>query len=180
MSAMNDATGGDSMRVREAREVYFATNGFSAAAYDAKWTKVAFFAFKFAIPNTARHAWGIRLHDLHHVATGYGTDLVGEGEISCWELAGGLRGLDLYVGSIIVMVALTGCLLSPRRMLRAWQRGRRARPLWTDPSLEERDDAKLEELLDLTVAELRDRTGVRRTKPVPARAAHARRTHAAT
>jgi hypothetical protein len=127
MSAMNDAMGGAT--VREAREAYFAANGFSAAAYDAKWTPVAFFALKFAIPNTPRHAWAIRLHDLHHVATGYGTDLVGEGEISCWELSGGLRGLDLYVSSIIVMVALTGFCLSPRRMVRAFREGCTAREL---------------------------------------------------
>ena len=165
---MNDALAGRT--VREAREAYFAANGFSAASYDARWTPVAFFALKLALPNTARHAWAIRLHDLHHVATGYGTDLVGEGEISWWELAGGLRGLDLYVSSIIVMVALTGCCLSPRRMMGAFRSGRTARSLWTDPELRERDDARLEELLDLTVTELRARTGVRAREP------HARRT----
>jgi hypothetical protein len=167
MSAMNDAA-----TVRDAREAYFTANGFSAAEYDAKWTRVAFFAIHFALPNTPRHAWAIRLHDLHHVATGYGTDLVGEGEISCWELAGGLRGLDLYVSSIIVVVALTGFCLSPRRMVAALRDGRTARSLWTDPALRDRDDARLEALLDLTVTELRARTGVRARQP------HARRTPA--
>jgi hypothetical protein len=139
--------------VRDAREAYFSANGFSPADYEAKWTPVSFFALKLAIPNTPRHAWAIRLHDLHHVATGYGTDLVGEGEISCWELAGGLRGLDAYVSGIICAVAATGFLLSPRRMVRAWKRGRGAQPLW-------KQSTPVDELLALSIADLRARVGV--------------------
>src|SRR5215467_14616440 len=92
--------------VREGRDTYLAENGFTTAAYDVKWTDASFFGVRFRVPNTARHRWAIMLHDLHHVATGYGTDLVGEAEISAWELRRGLRGLGFYVGSIVAGGAL--------------------------------------------------------------------------
>src|SRR5438477_10585749 len=100
------------------RDDYLAENGFTVEAYDDEWTKASFFSIDFAVPNTAGHRSAIMLHDLHHVATGYGTDLVGEGEISAWELRGGLRGLDLYVSSIIVGRAGMGMLLAPGRTVR--------------------------------------------------------------
>jgi ubiquinone biosynthesis protein Coq4 len=34
----------------------------------------------------------VRLHDLHHLVTGYPTDWKGELEISAWEIAGSCRG----------------------------------------------------------------------------------------
>src|SRR5205814_1600261 len=101
------------------------------------------------------HRSAIMLHDLHHVATGYGTDLVGEGEISAWELRGGLRGLDPYVASIVVTGAAVGFLLAPRRVLAAWRAGARARSLWTT-------GARYEDLLAMSVGELRDVVGAPR------------------
>jgi len=74
-----------SWTVRQARDAYLAENGFTLAAYDAPRTEASFFWFHFSVPNTPVHRWAIQMHDLHHVATGYGTDTVGEGEISAWE-----------------------------------------------------------------------------------------------
>src|SRR5215471_1196999 len=109
--------------VREGRDEYLAENGFSVAAYDEPWTKASFAGIDFAVPNTTRHRWAIMLHDLHHVATGYGTDIAGEGEISAWELRGGLRGLDPYVRAIVVSGSVAGLLLHPKRTWRAWKAG---------------------------------------------------------
>lgn len=65
-------------------------------------------------------------HDLHHVATGYGTTLVGEAEIGAWELASGCR--HYYVAWILNLGAVvTGLFLAPRRVVRAFQRGWRQR-----------------------------------------------------
>jgi hypothetical protein len=72
---------GASVRVRDARDAYLAENGFTVEGYEAKWTEASLFGFRFRVPNTPRHRWAIMRHDLHHVATGYGTDLAGEGEI---------------------------------------------------------------------------------------------------
>ena len=101
--------------VRRARDAYLETNGFDVESYDGRWTKFELGPFTLGVPNTRRHRWAIMLHDLHHVATGYGTDIAGEGEISAWELRRGIRHLGPYVGSIVFAGALTGMLLAPRR-----------------------------------------------------------------
>jgi len=133
------------LTVREARDAYLAENGFTLEAYDAKWTQASLFGLRFAVPNTRRHRAAIMVHDLHHVATGYGTDNVGEGEISMWELRCGLWPLGAYVGGIVLSGSLLGFLLAPRRALRAFGRARGASALFP----------LYDELLAMTVDELR-------------------------
>ena len=67
-----------SMRVRDARDAYLAENGFTTESYDAPTTAGSFLGVKFSVPNPPPHQRAIRLHDLHHVATGFGTDHAGE------------------------------------------------------------------------------------------------------
>ena len=148
------------VRVRAARDGYLAENGFTVAEYDAPRTPASFLFWDFSVPNTPRHRWAIRLHDLHHVATGYGTDLMGEGEVSAWELGAGLSGLDLYVGSFILAGAVMGCLMSPRRAFCAWRRGRAATALWSMKEQQTDRERAYEELLSRTVDELSARIGV--------------------
>src|SRR5688572_30116244 len=88
--------------VRRALSAYLKENGFTFEGYDAKWTEGSLFGLKVMIPNTRRHRWNIMLHDLHHVVTGYGTDLTGEGEISWYELRRSWWALGPYVGSIVL------------------------------------------------------------------------------
>jgi YHS domain-containing protein len=107
------------MTVREARDVYLAENGFTMAAYVAPTTQGSFLGHKFTVPNPPAHQSAIRLHDLHHVATGFGTDHAGEGEISVWQLRRGLRGAGLYVRSVVFANALLGIVLAARRTLTA-------------------------------------------------------------
>ncbi|MBX3200203.1 MAG: hypothetical protein KF894_18855 [Labilithrix sp.] len=147
--------------VREARDAYLAENGFTVEGYDAKWTGASFFGIPFKVPNTRRHRWAIMLHDLHHVATGYGTDLVGEGEISAWELRPGAASLGLYVGGIVLLGTVAGLVFAPRRVVAAWRAARSIRSLHDSLPLAA-DDAAYEAVLDLTVAELRERLGVPR------------------
>ena len=66
--------------VRRARDAYLEENGFTVAAYDAPRTPANILGFTFSVPNPPRHRAAIMLHDLHHVATGFGTDLRGEGD----------------------------------------------------------------------------------------------------
>lgn len=152
-------------RVVRGRDAYLAENGFTVEEYASKWTKASFFAIDFAVPNTPKHRWAIMLHDLHHVATGFGTDLAGEAEISAWEVRGGLRGLGLYVGTIVVSGVLMGMMVAPRRTLRAWKLARSARSLWTQ-------DAKYEELLAMSISELRAYVGVAANGIAEARGLH--------
>lgn len=140
--------------VQAARDVYLEENGFTVAGYDAPRTEAAFLKVRFSVPNTPRHRWAIMRHDLHHIATGYGTDLRGEGEISGWELRGGIRALGLYVGSIVFMGTLLGLLVAPIRTWRAFRANARRSLFGTDV------ECAYEELLSLTVGQLRERLGI--------------------
>lgn len=139
--------------VREALAAYHAENGFTEASYTEPWTPVSFFGLHFAIPNTKSHQRALRLHDLHHVATGYGTDLVGEGEISALELRHDLPSAGIYVALLVVGIAATGMVLSPRRMVRAFRQAKGTRCLWGL-------DVPYETLLDMRVSDLRRLIGV--------------------
>lgn len=140
--------------VKHARDLYLSENGFTVAEYDSPRTQASIFGLRFSVPNTPKHRWAIMLHDLHHVATGYGTDLVGEGEISAWELRSGLSSLGLYVGSIVLGGALFGCVIAPRRTLRAFLHGGPKRSLF------DRLDLRYDTLMQLSVGELRQLLGI--------------------
>jgi len=145
--------------VREARARYFAENGFSEAAYDDAWVRVRLGPVPFAFPNSAARRRAIPLHDLHHVATGYATSVVGEAEIGAWELGGGCR--DYWAAwALNVSAFAVGLLVAPARVYRAFLRGRRARPLY--------HAGWRPELLDLPIDALRTELGLP-TGPVRAR-----------
>ena len=142
--------------VREGRDAYLAENGFRVEDYDAPRTPASLLGVKFSVPNTAVHRRGIMQHDLHHVATGFGTDISGEGELSAWEARNGLRSLGAYVGSLVLTALGGGILFAPRRTLAAWQAGAQGRPLF------DRDDTEYDAWLALTVGELREKLGIPR------------------
>ena len=73
--------------VGEARARYFEATGFGVAAYEARAFRVRVGPLTLPFPNPGL----LPLHDLHHIVTGYGTGLVGEAEISIYELRTGCR-----------------------------------------------------------------------------------------
>jgi len=86
------------------------------------------------------------VHDLHHVATGFGSGLVGEAEISAFELRAGWGTpfiLVLCLGAVGI-----GMVLSPRRVIHAWKVSRGAKSLY-------RRDIPYTRLLEMPVSELR-------------------------
>lgn len=101
------------------------------------------------VVNTRARLAVLPFHDLHHVATGYRTDEVGEAELGAWTLAagagGGLLGLVYDLGTFGV-----GWLRAPRRTVRAFVRGCRGRTLYAHP---------LDELLALDHSGLCDLAG---------------------
>jgi hypothetical protein len=143
-----------SWTVRRALEAYLRENGFTEQAYEEPWTEASFLGVRFKVPNTEKHKWAIKMHDLHHVATGYGTDLAGEAEISAWELRRGLSGLDAYVSAIVLAGAFMGLFRAPVRTVAAFLgSGGDTRSLF-DPSVD------YEALLRETVGDLRSRLAV--------------------
>ncbi len=142
--------------VRDARAAYFMANGFSDATYRDRWVRFELGVVPVVFPNTPSRRRAIPLHDLHHVATGYATSLVGEAEIAAWELAGGCT--DHWAAWILDAGAFAaGLAIAPRRTYRAFVRGRHSTTLyatgWSD------------QLLALEVDELRARLRLDRDRP---------------
>ena len=134
--------------VRAGRDAYLRENGFTVAAYDDKISRVKVFGLRILLPNTAKRRNAIKMHDLHHVATGFGTDLTGEAEVSAWELRRGIGGVGLYVRFLVTGLVAVGSLVAPRRTWGAWRRsGKR-------PSLFGRQ-GEYEHLLQMSIGELR-------------------------
>jgi hypothetical protein len=116
-----------------ARRKYWADNEFGDdGGYGAKWVHIKFGPFPAVIPNTPARVEAVRFHDLHHLITGYDTDLRGEAEIAAWELR---TGCGRFVAAwILNLLALTyGVLLCPRRLWRAWRRARGANNTYSLP-----------------------------------------------
>jgi len=132
---MDHAAYPDAMNVADARLDYFRANGFGDdGGYSKKIDWIALGPLRVPIPNIPARVYALRFHDLHHVLTGYQTDLRGEFEISAWELAAGCR--DAWFAWLINMGGLVaGLLVSPARTLAAFLRGSHSRSLYDlDPA----------------------------------------------
>jgi len=137
-----------SSTVREARDRFFRDNGFGDGGYEDRWVKLKLGPIPLRFPNTTQRRRAVPLHDLHHIATGYGTTWTGEAEISAWELGAGCR--DYWAAWVLNAGGLAyGLFIAPRRVLLALKQGRRSRSLY--------HDGWNEELLEMTVGELRAR-----------------------
>ncbi len=149
------------LTLQQARERYFEENGFGQdGGYAARWVKVEVGPVPVWIPNTAQRVRALRFHDLHHVLTGYRTDFPGECEISAWEVAGGCT--DHGAAWVLNLSGMGMALFfMPRRMARAFLRGRHSRNLY--PS--EYGEA----LLGRTVEEMRRTLGLLAPPPAPTR-----------
>jgi hypothetical protein len=136
----------DDETLRAARLRYWRANGFGDdGGYNKKWDVVKIGPVPMPIRNISARRDAIRYHDLHHVVTGYDTDLAGEAEISAWEVATGCS--TKWVAWVLDLQALLLMPLWPGRLLRAMARGRASRSLYS----REFDEA----MLDMTVGQLR-------------------------
>lgn len=142
------------LSVAEGLEAYLQENGFDRALYDAAWTPASLFGVPVPVPNTKKHRFAIMRHDLHHVATGFGTDPVGEAEISAWEARRGFGRIGLYTTGIVSGLVLLGLVLSPKRTIAALRTGGiSTRNLFAS-------EVPYETLLSWTVGELRSHLGL--------------------
>jgi hypothetical protein len=140
------------LSLAEARARYFRANGFGEdGGYGKRWVELRLGPLPFAFPNTAARVRAVRYHDLHHVVTGYATDVVGEAEIGAWEIASGCAGF--VAAWILNLYALTlGLATDAGATFRAFVRGRRTRNLY--------GLAYDEALLAARVGEVRARLGL--------------------
>lgn len=141
----------DTLLLQEARDLYFAANGFSLRDYASSTFTIGIVGLSLKFPNTEERKRVVPLHDLHHVLTGYATDWVGEAEIGAWELRAGCNTFTAYFlngGGVII-----GLFLSPARVWRAFRAAKGQRTLYRDPLPYER-------LLQMSVGETRKRLGI--------------------
>lgn len=134
----------DDTPMREALITYFDDNDFGAdGGYGETWVDFKLGPVPFPFPNTPMRVRAVKYHDLHHLITGYATDLAGELEIAAWEVGAGC-GAFVVPWQLNLGGMAGGVFFMPRRVLRAFLRGRRSTSFYG------RD---YEALLDMTVAE---------------------------
>jgi hypothetical protein len=152
----------DALPMRDARRLYFDANGFGEGGYDAKWVTAKMGPIPIAFPNSPQRVRSVRLHDLHHVVTGYATDWTGEAEIGAWEIASNCR--DHYAAWVLNLFAMgIGLVIAPGAVWRAFVRGR------SSANLYERDFD--EAMLDEKVGAMRSRLRVAQAPAARASAA---------
>lgn len=133
-------------RVGTLRTRFFQAEGYpNDGGSSSRWVRYPLGRVHLVLPNVAARRRALPLHDLHHLATGYATSWTGESEIAAWELGAGCHG---YAAAwALNLAAFTiGLAIAPRRLWRAFIRGRAGTTLyhhhWRDEYLEWR----LEEL----------------------------------
>ena len=145
------------MTLRSARAEYFEANGFGDdGGYSKKWEVIKLGPVPIPIRNVPARVAAIRFHDLHHIVTGYDTDLVGEAEIGAWEIASGCAN-KWFAWMINLQAMILGLFVGPRRLYAAFVRGRHSKSLYPEEYREA--------LLDETVGEAKRRLELDREPP---------------
>lgn len=139
------------LKLGDGRDLYLETNGFSMAEYSSPTFAFYLFGRKLSLPNPRSRRRVVALHDLHHVLTGYGTDLAGESEVGAWELRAGCNTPFLWMINLTAVAG--GVFVAPLRTLRAFLAAKGQRSLYVDG----RD---IEALLNKPIAELRRELGI--------------------
>jgi hypothetical protein len=124
------------MTLGAARADYYRVNGFGDDGGDSlEWVPVKVLGITLRIPNTDGRRRAVKIHDLHHVVTGFSTDLRGEAEIGAWELASNC--LSSRAATVLNLGALSvGLVMAPGRMARAWSLGRHTRNLYREDGVD--------------------------------------------
>ncbi len=150
-------TSGETMR--QARARYFADNKFGDdGGYGSTWVEIKVGPLPVPFPNAPARVKAVKFHDLHHLLTDYRTDFNGELEIAAWEIGAGC-GKYPAAWFINLTAMATGAFLAPRKVFRAFRRGRASQSLYAYA------DADFEPLLDREVEAVKRDVGT--DAPVP-------------
>lgn len=137
--------------VREGLSRYHADNGFPSDVLSSPTVQVKVLGRRVDLPSPAFQRPLLARHDLHHVLTGYGTDLRGEAELGAWELGAGPGHWFVWANNA---AALFLGVLAPVRTARAFARGLGCRSLY-------RDETPYDRLLEMPVLALRAKLRIR-------------------
>jgi hypothetical protein len=126
--------------LREALHRHLTESGFPPDLGDPqRWVTLRFGPIPLCLPNLPIRQKAMLPHDLNHVVSGYGHDLVGESEVGAWEIGGGC-GRFLAAWVLAWSIIAPGVVVSPKRIVDAFVRGRHTGNLFTcdlDPILEQ-------------------------------------------
>ena len=142
----------EQLSIKAAVGQLFERFNFPADAYTTQWFVIPIGKFPVHLPNLPSRVKVARLHDIHHVLTGYPANWRGEAEIGAWEIATGCR--TYWIAWFFnIGATLVGAFLWPRAVWKAFRRGWRTRTnLYYDYDY----DA----LLKMKVSELRAEIGL--------------------
>jgi hypothetical protein len=145
----------DHVSLRDARSLFFREAKLGPdGGYGNRWVRVETKPIPFYFPNCRSRVAAARMHDLHHIATGYETDWAGEAEIAAWEISSGCAAY--YAAWMLNLAAFgAGLIVVPARLFHAFVRGRRAKTNLYKSGI---DESRLDQI---TVGMLRDELGLR-------------------
>jgi len=111
----------------DALVAYFRRNHLPVdGGYTRKSYTIRTWPVRLRLPNTASHVAAVKMHDLHHLLTGYRTDWCGEGEMAAWELASGTpRPFIAFALDFLAVAAMV--FRAPRRLFVAFHKGTAAK-----------------------------------------------------
>lgn len=112
------------MRLREALQAFRAARGLTEPPPGTRLFWLRMGPVSLPLPNPAQFQW----HDLHHIALGYDTDLIGEMEVSAFELRTRTRTVMVFL--LCLAATMLGLVWAPRRTLAAWRRAAGCRNLY--------------------------------------------------
>lgn len=110
------------------RDRFREVNGIAETHRWVEWFKLG--PLPVPVPNPPARRRALQIHDLHHLVTGYQTDLAGEFQISAWECGAGLHNEPL-AWIFCTSGTLGGMLRFPHRTVRAYAYGRQCRSLFS-------------------------------------------------
>src|SRR5687768_972265 len=79
----------DNLKIKDALQLYFSHYHFENGGYDKKWFKIEAGPLFIPLPNIKSRVDAVKIHDVHHLITGYPATLKGEAEIGAWEIGSG-------------------------------------------------------------------------------------------
>ena len=143
----------NNLKIKDALQLYFSRYHFANGGYDLKWFKIKIGPLYIPFPNTKARIEAVKIHDIHHLLTGYEAILKGEAEIGAWELA---SGCGRYYMAWILNAAsfFYGIFFFPKTLLRAFLKGRLIKSNLYHNTLYDHD------LLNKTIGELKDKLGL--------------------
>jgi hypothetical protein len=151
---------GDSLTLREALHRHLRESGFPPDLGNTeRWVTVRFGPVPVCLPNLPIRQKAMLPHDLNHVVSGYGHDLLGESEVGAWEIGSGC-GPFFAAWVLAWSIIVPGAAIAPTRIFEAFVRGRHTGNLFAND---------VDRVLDQPVAEVRARLGLDRSYDANAR-----------